>query len=347
MAERLSLGEIETLVGAALGEAGASAAQAAPVARAVADAEAIGMRSHGVVYVPIYCAHLRARRIVGDAVPTISRPHAAAILADAGCGFAHPAIEAGFEHLAGAAREAGIAALAVRNSYNCIVLGYHVEQLARQGFVAIGCANAPASIAPPGGKRPLIGTNPMAMAFPFDDPETPLLFDQSVSVVAKSEIRLRAREGETLPDGWAIDAEGNPTNDPEAALAGSMLPAGGYKGFNWGLLVESLAGVLAGAVLGKDATPFVGTEGGPPRTGQFFIAIRPDAFCAPDDRAAPAGVAAGTQALVAAIAADRGARVPGQRKHANRRRAQRDGVEIDAAMIETLQRLAGMASAGG
>lgn len=347
MGELVSLGEIETLVGAALREAGASAAQADPVARAVADAEAIGMRSHGVVYVPIYCEHLRARRILGDAVPVVTRPRAGTIIADAGCGFAHPAIEAGFEVLAGAAVESGIAALGVRNSYNCIVLGYHVEQLARQGLVAIGCANAPASIAPPGGKRALLGTNPMAMAFPFDGPETPLLFDQSISVVAKSEIRLRAREGESLPDGWAIDADGKPTNDPAAALAGSMLPAGGYKGFNWGLLVECLAGLLAGAVLAKDATAFVGTEGGPPRTGQFFIAIRPDAFRDADDHAAPAGVAAGMKGLVAAIEGDRGARVPGQRKHANRRRAQRDGVTIDAAMIDTLRRLASPASAAG
>jgi (2R)-3-sulfolactate dehydrogenase (NADP+) len=322
---------ITSLAEGALQRAETRPDQARSLARAVAAAEMDGIRSHGLVYVPIYCEHVQCGKVNGTAVPTVEVTGTAAVTVDAANGFAHPAIDAGFAKLLPLARQHGIAAVSVRNSYNCGVLGYHVERLAAEGLVGLGFTNAPASIAPVGGARKVIGTNPFALAAPDGDGGAAFVLDQSASVVAKSEITLHAREGKPIPEGWAYDGDGNPTTDPEAALQGTMAPAGGYKGFGTGLMVELFAAVLAGATLGKDASPFAGTAGGPPATGQFFIAIDPASFSG-------AGFASRMTELASAITDQPGARLPGQRRLENRRRnLAAGGVEVDDALIGRIQ----------
>ncbi|MDQ0315591.1 Ldh family oxidoreductase [Amorphus orientalis] len=326
---RLSLSDIEDLAYQAVLGAGAAEPAAAAMARATRAAERDGIRSHGLHYIPIYCEHVVCGKVDGRAEPVVERPRPGSVRVNARSGFAHPAIEAGFAELVPAARENGVAGLAVFNSYNCGILGYHTERLAAEGLVGLGFTNAPASIAPHGGKTPVIGTNPFSLAVP-GDPEARVLIDQSASTVAKSEIMMRAREGEAIPEGWALDADGNATTDPEAALKGSMTPSGGAKGFGAGLMVEIFAAALSGATLGKDASPFSGTAGGPPKTGQFFFAVDPEPFSggAFADRIAD---------LVAAIDAQDGARVPGSRRFANRAPADRDGVDVADALLERIR----------
>jgi (2R)-3-sulfolactate dehydrogenase (NADP+) len=326
----LTLEEIEALAVRALRGAGAGETAAASLARGIAAAERDGIRSHGLMYLPTYCEHLRCGKVKADAAPRLERPKPGALSVDADTGFAHPAIDLGFAELVPAARELGCAALAVRESYNCGVLGYHTERLARDGLLGLGFTNAPASIAPPGGKTPVIGTNPFSLAVPDGKGGLAFLIDQSASVVAKSEIMLRAREGEAIPSHWALDAEGRPTEDPEAALQGSMAPAGGHKGFGTGLLVETLAAAMSGALLGRDASPFSGTAGGPPRTGQFFLALDPGAF---------SGAAFGERiaALAEAIAAQDDARLPGDRRLAKRAANGGARIPVAAALLEKIE----------
>ncbi|HCE70772.1 MAG TPA: sulfolactate dehydrogenase, partial [Ruegeria sp.] len=132
----------------------------------------------------------------------------------------------------------------------------------RAGLVGLGFTNAPASIAPSGGSKPVVGTNPFSLAVPGEDGEPAILIDQSASTIAKSEVMKHAREGKPIPVGWALDGEGNPTTDPEVGLKYSMAPSGGYKGVGVALLVETMAAALTGATLGIDASPFSGTAGG-------------------------------------------------------------------------------------
>src|SRR5437868_131307 len=245
---RLTISDIETLAFAALSAAGARADAAKPLAKAVAAAEAEGIASHGLAYVPVYCEHLICGKVDGAAIPHAAHPSPATVVVDAGTGFAHPAIDLGFEHLVPLARKMGIAALAVRNSYNCGVLGYHTDRLAAAGLLALGYTHAPASIAPVGGRRAVIGTNPFAIAAPGRDGRIILSIDQSASVVAKSEIGKRKREGKSIPRDWAFGPDGEPTTDPDLALKGTMAPSGGYKGFGIGLMVELLASAAAGAL---------------------------------------------------------------------------------------------------
>jgi (2R)-3-sulfolactate dehydrogenase (NADP+) len=327
--QRFDLDRIENMARDALLRAGAASAQAGPVARATRLAERDGIRSHGLMYVPVYAEHLRCGKVLGDAEPTVTQPRPGAVRVDAAHGFAHAAIDAGWPALTSAARAQGIAAMSVHRSYNCGVLGHHAERLACDGLVGLCFTNAPASMAPTGGKRPVIGTNPFALAVPDDTGGALLVIDQSASAIAKSEIILRARMGQPIEPGWALDAEGRPTEDAEAALAGSMRPAGGQKGFGAGLMVEIFAAVLAGANLGLDASPFSGPKGGPPGTGQFLIAIDPAAFAG--DAFGPA-----MDRLTHAITEQEGARLPGARRAANRARIEAEGVDVPQELIDRI-----------
>ena len=321
---RLTRDRIVAVTEAALIAAGATPENARPVAESTAAAEFSGMPSHGLLYVPIYAEHVRVGKVDGRAVPSVALLKPALLGADARSGFAHPAIAAGFERLIPLAQEMGIAALAVRESYNCGLLGYHTDRLALEGLIGIGFTNAPASIAPAGGTRPVLGTNPFAIAVPDGQGGVALSIDQSASVVAKSEVMKRSREGAAIPVGWALDSEGHSTTDAALALKGSMAPLGGYKGVGLSLFVELLAAAATGATLGIDASPFSGPVGGPPRTGQMFMAI---------DAATSSGgaFAARIDRLREVFAEQPGARLPGTKKSAFRASAEARGtVAVDA-----------------
>lgn len=330
-APTLSVDEIEDLARRALVTAGAAATAAQSLAKAVAAAERDGIASHGLAYVPTYCLHLVCGKVNPSATPKAER-NGATVRVDADCGFAHPAIDLGLADLVSAARGNGIAALAIFNSYNCGVLGYHTERLAAEGLVGLGFTNAPASIAPAGGRKPVLGTNPWSLAVPDGSGGALFVADQSASVVAKSELMRHQRAGKTLPEGWALDAEGQPTTDPQAGLKGTMVPAGGYKGVGSALLVEVMAACLAGATLGIDAAPFSGTAGGPPRTGQMFIAISPDATSG-------GGFAGSVSALAEALVREPGVRLPGARRLAARK-ASVGGIAVDPALLQQVRDLA-------
>jgi len=332
MTETLTLTEIEDLAFAALVAVGTSEVNARPLAIATAQTEADGVSSHGLAYIPIYAEHVQCGKVDGMAVPVIDQPRPGMLVADAGTGFPHAAIDQGFQRLVPMAQDQGIAALAIRNSYNCGVLGLHTRRLAEAGCMVIGFTNAPASIAPSGGHKPVVGTNPISVAAPDGQGGVAVLIDQSASVIAKSEIMKHSREGREIPFGWGLDAMGQPTTDPDAALAGSMAPAGGYKGVGLSLMVEMMAAAMTGATLGKDASPFSGTKGGPPKTGQFFIAIDPSASSGGE-------YAARIADLVAAIHGQDGARLPGDGRAAARARAATEGVAVNPAVLAKVRAL--------
>ena len=287
---------------------GASEDNALPLANGIVAAELEGIKSHGFHYLPIYCLHLQCQKVKGLATPTINSRSPVAFTVDADNGFAHRAITLGFKDLIPAAKENGIASLAISNSYNCGVLGYHTQTLAREKLIGIGFTNAPASIAPVGGIKPVVGTNPISVAV-YNKGSIKILIDQSASVVAKSEISVRAKSGEVIPTGWAFGPDGENTTDPSIALKGTMAPTGGYKGFGIGLFVEIMTACLTGANLGTEASSFADDKGGPPGTGQFFIAINPEKYSQ--------GFEEKITSLINNIESQDGPRVPGSKRIAN------------------------------
>ncbi len=151
MTTSLSLAEVDALTMRALTACNTREDNARIVTDSVVASEADGIHSHGLAPLPTYCEHARCGKIDGQATPRCERSGPAALVVDVCDGFAHPAIELGFAALAPLAKQTGVAAMAVTNSYNCGVVGYHVERLAENGLVALGYVNAPASIAPWGG----------------------------------------------------------------------------------------------------------------------------------------------------------------------------------------------------
>ena len=313
----------------ALVRSGAARANVRYLADAVIDSELVGMPGHGFFWLPVYCSHLRCGKVDGAIKPVVSRLSPVAYRADAGSGFAHPAIEKGFAKIIPAAKKYGIAALSITNSYNCGRLGGHTERLAREGFLAMGFTNAPASMAPPGGIRAVIGTNPVSIAAPDGRGGVGYVIDQSSSVVAKSEVMRHAARGDEIPLGWALDVDGNPTSDPKQAA--TMAPAGGYKGFGQGLMVETMSSLMSGAQLGSAMSPFATDAGGPCNSGQFFLAIDPAGFSA--------GLFAERFAVLAgSITAQQGTRLPGSSRLATRKESLARGtIEIDRDLLKRVR----------
>ncbi len=325
----LSIAEAQSLTETALIASNTSKANALSVADSVVAAELDGIHSHGLARLPTYCEHARCGKIDGYASATLEQVAPAALRVDACDGFAHPAIDKGFEKFFNLALKKGIAGLSITNSYNCGVLGYHVEKIASSGLIGLGYTNAPSSIAPYGGNKPVFGTNPVACAAPDNRGGAIFVIDQSSSVIARSEIMLHAANNEIIPEGWAYDAEGEPTTDPEAALKGSMVPAGGYKGAGIALMVELMAAVLSGATLSSRATSFGGNEGGSPRTGQFFIAISPRAFSGDMYESK-------MKDLVFQITGQEAARLPGARRNQSRTLIKKTGITFAKSLHEKL-----------
>ena len=300
------------------------------IVEAIMDAELSGIKSHGFHYLPIYCNHLKIGKIKGNAKPSFEKISNSSLKINADNGFAHTAINLGFDSLFNMCSEQGIACMSIYHSYNCGVLGFHTKRIAEKGFLGLGFTNAPASIAPLGGTKAVVGTNPFSIAVPLNG-RAEIIIDQSASVVAKSEISVRAKTGEPIPEGWAYDSEGNVTTDAQKALKGTMAPSGGYKGFGTGLLVEILTACLAGGNLGTQASSFAGEDGGPPSTGQFFIAIDPEKF--------NSNYISSIKSLIESITVQEGARLPGSKRQAAFQKNQNKEIEISEQLLERINQI--------
>ena len=274
---KITVAEIEKQSRAALLAHGAGQMQAAAVAKAVARAEALGNVICGLYYLESYCTQLASGRVNGTVMPKVSRPRPGAILADAQFGFAQPAFDAGLPEAVAAALENGVATLAVAHAHTCTSLGYFTEQIAAAGLIGIGVTNASPVVAPPGGNKRVIGTNPIAMTVPGDG-KPAMHFDFSTSAVALGKITMAKAAGKAIPLGWAVDENGAPTTDPDEALKGALVSAGGYKGWGFGLMVELLAAGMTGSVNSLDVSGLKVAEGKPHDLGQFYILMDPGTY---------------------------------------------------------------------
>jgi len=328
-----TLSDLRDLAERALANAGASQAMARTTARALADAEAQGLSSHGMARVSQYATHLRNGRADGRAVAVIARERGGAILVDARSGLAFPACTLAVDEAIRRAREFGVAFAGVTNSHHFGVAAWHLEPVAAAGMVGLAFGNSPAAMPAAGGRRALFGTNPIAAVFPRGDSDA-LSIDLSLSEVARGKVMVAAKEGKPIPLGWALDSAGRPTTDAKAALEGSMLAMGGTKGAMLALVVELLVTALTGAALGFEASSFFVAEGNRPRIGQAFLVIDPAALAGHDvylER---------VETLVAAMQQDDGVRLPGARRAALAAQAQAHGVDIPQALAEQLRALA-------
>jgi (2R)-3-sulfolactate dehydrogenase (NADP+) len=262
--------EVVALCLAALEAVGARRRVAELLTEAALFAEDRGKSVVGVAHLLDHVDAMTDGRLDGRAVPRIAHPSAAVTTSDARGGIAQAGFDASLPGLVQAARRYGLAAFAQQGSFTCGPLGWFTERLADAGLVGVATAVAPAALAAGPGTGRVFGTNPMAYSVPRPG-RAPLTVDQASSSTAYVSVRDAAAQAADLPEGWAVDAEGRPTTDPEAALAGALLPFGGYKGANIALLVELLSS-MAGGSWSMDAPPW-DSGSRSPSVGMFVLAV--------------------------------------------------------------------------
>ena len=332
----LTLAQAHDWVEKVLSHCGAHPGMAAATARSLVLAEAQGIASHGLSRVPQYATHLKNGRANGQAVAQVARCKGAALRVDAGQGLAFEACELAVREALAVAREMGVCFVGVSNSHHCGVLVDHLRPVAQAGLVGLAFANSPAAMPVAGGRHAIMGTNPIAAIFPRQGHD-PLMIDLSLSEVARGKLMVAAKEGRSIPLGWALDAQGQPTTDPQAGMAGSMLPVGAAtspKGAMLALVVELLVTAVIGAQFGFEASSFFVDEGNAPRIGQAFLVIDPGAL------SGSASYFERIEVLIREMLVDDGVRLAGARRLALERAAAEKGVNIPDALMAQLQALA-------
>lgn len=270
---RLTTEQALDLARRAARQAGADEGTAESLAQAVVSAEWAGSRAVGFAHLVDYLDGLRCGRIAGDAQPLISSPAPAVIRVDALRGIAQRGFDLAFDDLVRRTRENGIAVFSLFNSFTVGELGYYTRRLAQVGLVATAACNAKAQVTTLESGQPVFGTNPLSFAAPTTQAK-PFVVDQATSASAYVRLRQAAEAGESIPEGWAVDAAGQPTTSAVAALDGLLLPFGGARGANIALIVEILGAGLTGGHWSIDA-PHYAQGADSPAVGMLLTVIDP------------------------------------------------------------------------
>lgn len=312
---------------------GLEADKAKSTARVLVLAERWGLSSHGFLRLPVYLDRTNAGGFPPDAelVPTLDT--GPLLTMDGNGGMGHWQMTRATEEAVGRARQYGISAVAVGNSGHCGALGVYAADAATEGMVALVFSCGPAVLPVWGGSRPLLSTSPVAAGFPLD--AGPVIVDMALSTVARGKIAAYAREGRPLPDGWALDADGAPTNDAKVALTGLLAPLGGAKGFALAFMVEALTAGLVGPSLSVDVPDFFSgeTRDQLQSIAHLLIVLDPTKL---DSGGDPDAAAKRMQDL-AERTREMGGRVPGSRRIAIEHVADSDVLELPEDLWSELQ----------
>ncbi|GAA4217667.1 LDH2 family malate/lactate/ureidoglycolate dehydrogenase [Sagittula marina] len=327
---RLSRDEVHGLATRTLQAVGYGPRHVQAIADMLTTCQMDDCQSHGLFRLFMCAETTRTGRVDPQADPALTLDDSAVVRADAGGAISLLAVQAAMPHLVDRAKRFGVAALAVTRCYHFSALWPEVEQLTGHGLSALSMTPSHAWVAPAGGTRGALGTNPISFGWPRNG--DPFVFDFATSAFARGEIELYRRENKPLPEGVALDANGQPTTDPEAAMDGAMCTFGSYKGSALSLMVELMAGPLIGDLTSLDSMAYA--EGRPeaPYHGQILLAFDPDRLSG----GAVADSDARAERLFAEIGGQ-GARLPSERRYAARaRNAARGYVEISETLYQDL-----------
>ncbi len=321
----LSVAEARALGEAALAGLGYDPGEARIIADHVIDAALCGYEYSGLAKILNIPEHARFK--LPRRPPSVLHETAISTLYDGGNNVGMLALDYATDAVIAKAQRNGMAVVGLTNSWVSGRSAYYVERIARADLVAIHTASSSRAVAPLGGMRPILGTNPIAFALPAA--HDVVVFDMGTSAFMMTELALRERLGQLLPEGVAIDPAGKPTRDPSEAKRGALLPFGAHKGFGLALMVHAL-GVLAGSALDIDRD-----------NGYLFLVLKPDLLRPLDvfkremtelvERVKATPRQPGVNEI----------RIPSEQAFRNRARALREGLEIDAAVYDSLRRLCG------
>jgi L-2-hydroxycarboxylate dehydrogenase (NAD+) len=251
-----------------------------PAARAIqadifTEADLRGHHSHGVQRLPVLAKRIAKGLIRADAEPEYSWTAESVVSVDGKDGLGPFVAESALDRATLALKQRGIIAVAIRNSSHIGMVGYYCERKAREGAICIALTTTEALVHPYGGLERLVGTNPIAIGIPAR-PE-PFVFDMATSTSAMGKILASKHRGESIPHGWAVDAEGKSTTSPDAALKGALTPAAGAKGYGLGVAIGLLAGLLPGGEIGRAVLGTLDTEH-PATKSDLFLLLDPAGF---------------------------------------------------------------------
>ncbi len=254
----------------------ASCENAEIVADSLVFADMRGTKSHGLNMLEAYLQRINAGGMCPQASPKILNETGVTAVVDGQNGFGQIAAQKAVEIAIRKAKENHISGISIRNSNHCGALSYYTKQIAENGMIGFMYANVNPNVAAFGGMEAVLGTNPLAIAMPC--PKAPIILDMATSTVAKAKIYHARELGQNIDPSWAIDVDGNPTTDPDAAIKGVLTAAAGPKGYGLAVAVEVLAGVMTGAGMTKEV-PSVhrGVDRGM-NAGAYMMAVNPGAF---------------------------------------------------------------------
>jgi (2R)-3-sulfolactate dehydrogenase (NADP+) len=325
----LSYQEMVELAKGGLLACGINAKTAFETAQFLALAELDGLASHGLARVPQYASHAKNGRIELSPKMKVRSYKLSAALVDASEGLAFPALKFATDLSVNLASKTGVGLVAVNNSHHFGVAGHFVEAAARAGYITLLFGNTPAAMPMVGGSKAIFGTNPLAGAFPVGEAD-PLVIDMSLSAVARGKLLVAAKKGESIPEGWALTADGKPTTDPNEGLKGLMVPLGGDKGALLALIVELLVVGLSGSRFSYEADSFFDAKGNRPRIGQLLLTINPGV-------AGTHVFASRMRDFLDVLSADLGVRLPGERRFKQRAVGFIEGVNVSNVVVEEIQ----------
>ena len=325
----LSLDEIFNLAKSALINNGANEENADAVASTVTNAERDGSVSHGLFRIPGYIKALQSNKVDGSAVPEIEEITPVILRCDAQNGFAPLAHKYGIEKLINAANAFGIAGLSIQRCHHFAALWPEVEAISDQGLVGLTSVSYMPGVAPSGGTTALFGTNPIAFSWPRPG-KNPIVFDMATASMAKGEIQIAARDGHSVPLGTGLSPSGELTTDASEIDKGVLLPFGGHKGSVIALMIELLSGPLVGETFSYETKERDNGDGGPAQGGQFILAMSPEIISGKD-------TSAQTEDFLKNYNEIEGTRLPGERRHENRKDLGKR--QVNSALVNTIKEL--------
>ena len=326
----LKLDEIFDLAKKTLLANGCDDETASVLADLLMKAERDGSLSHGLFRLPAYVSGLKSGKINGKARPEVKKISSSVIKVLGNNCLAPMVLNKGLPELIKTAKENGVAVLAINNSHHMAAMWPETEAVAEEGLVAFACTSYKPAVAPAGATKPLFGTNPISFAWPRPG-KTPVVFDMATASMAMGEVQVAKREGHKVPLGTGLTKEGKETTDPgEIADGGVLLPFGGYKGSSIAMMVELLAGALLGEWFSFETKENDNNDGGPPKGGEFILAISPD-------KITDSGRDKHADQFFQKMSSMDGVRLPGARRHKNR--LDKGPRKINADLIKKIKTL--------
>ncbi len=318
---------------------GAPEEAATVLAESLVDANLKGIDTHGISRLPIYLKRVHKGLIDPGAEMEFNQGLSSAGILDANNGFGQVAGRKGMEHATALARTEGVGTVGIRNSQHFGAAGYYCENAVNEGFIGLTLTNSEPAMPPSGGYEAFFGTNPIALGVPTGT-GPPILIDLSTSIVARGQIIAAAQKGESIPEGWAVDQEGNPTTEPDKALEGAVLPMAGAKGYALALLVDILSGVLSGAGFGDRVGSMYEDFTRSANVGHFVAALNVEAFLSTNEFLERVdNLRENLKSLNTRPDADE-VLLPGERRYRTQEERREKGIPLGDEIIEQLKTLA-------